>query len=93
MSKIDLLDQKWIDLVFEGKNEAYGAYAIRQDTNKRNLYAMLALFAGIIAIVGSFLLVNVASEAIAAAQAEQVRYQQQRRKLKFRYPIHDTPQQ
>ena len=70
MSKIDLLDQKWIDLVFEGKNEAYGAYAIRQDTNKRNLYAMLALFAGIIAIVGSFLLVNVASEAIAAAQAE-----------------------
>ncbi len=70
MSKIDLLDQKWIDLVFEGKNEAYGAYAIRQNTNKRNLYAMLALFAGIIAIVGSFLLVNVASEAIAAAQAE-----------------------
>ena len=42
MSKIDLLDQKWIDLVFEGKNEAYGAYAIRQNTNKRNLYAMLA---------------------------------------------------
>ena len=70
MSKIDLLDQKWIDLVFEGKNEAYGAYAIRQDTNKRNLFAMLALFAGIIAIVGTFLLVNVASEAIAAAQAE-----------------------
>lgn len=70
MSKIDLLDQKWIDLVFEGKNEAYGAYAIRQNTNKRNLYAMLALFAGIIAIVGTFLLVNVASEAIAAAQAE-----------------------
>jgi protein TonB len=70
MSKIDLLDQKWIDLVFEGKNEAYGAYAIRQNTNKRNLYAMLALFAGLIAIVGSFLLVNVASEAIAAAQAE-----------------------
>ena len=29
MSKIDLLDQKWIDLVFEGKNEAYGAYTVR----------------------------------------------------------------
>ena len=54
MSKIDLLDQKWIDLVFDGKNEAYGAYAIRQDTSKRNLYAMLALFAGLFAIVASF---------------------------------------
>ena len=70
MSKIDLLDQKWIDLVFDGKNEAYGAYAIRQDTSKRNLYAMLALFAGLFAIVASFLIVNVASEAIARAQAE-----------------------
>ena len=70
MSKIDLLDQKWIDLVFEGKNEAYGAYAIRQDTNKRNLFAMLALIAGLAAIVATFLIVNVASEAIAAAQAE-----------------------
>ena len=70
MSKIDLLDQKWIDLVFEGKNEAYGAYTLRQDTSKRNLFAMLALFAGLIAIVATFLIVNVASEAIARAQAE-----------------------
>lgn len=70
MSKIDLLDQKWIDLVFEGKNEAYGAYAIRQTTNKRNLWAMLALMAGLALIVITFLVVNVASEAIAAAQAE-----------------------
>jgi protein TonB len=70
MSKIDLLDQKWIDLVFDGKNEAYGAYALRQDTSKRNLYAMLALIAGLIAIVATFLIVNVASEAIARAQAE-----------------------
>jgi protein TonB len=70
MSKIDLLDQKWIDLVFDGKNEAYGAYAIRQSTSRRNLWAMLALIAGLITIVATFLLVNVASEAIAAARAE-----------------------
>lgn len=70
MSKIDLLDQRWIDLVFEGKNEAYGAYAIRQDTSKRNLYAMLALVAGLALIVITFLGVNVAQNAIAAAQAE-----------------------
>ena len=56
--------------VFEGKNEAYGAYSIRQPTNKRNLWAMLALMAGLALIVITFLVVNVASEAIAAAQAE-----------------------
>ena len=70
MSKIDLLDQKWIDLVFEGKNEAYGAYTLRQDTSKRNFFAMMALIIGLIAIVATFLIVNVASEAIARAQAE-----------------------
>ena len=26
MSKIDLVAGDWVDLVFEGKNQAYGAY-------------------------------------------------------------------
>ena len=56
MAKIDLFDQKWIDLVFEGKNEAYGAYKLRQDTSNRNLWAMIALLVGIAAVVGIFLL-------------------------------------
>ena len=70
MSKIDLLEQQWIDLVFEGKNEAYGAYAIRQDTSKRNLWAMIALILGLAAIVGIFLSVGAVQNAIAAAAAE-----------------------
>lgn len=70
MSKIDLLDQQWIDLVFDGKNEAYGAYQIRQNTNRRNLLAMIALIIGLAAIVDLFLGVNVASEAIRSAQHE-----------------------
>jgi len=71
MSKIDLLDQQWIDLVFDGKNEAYGAYQLRHDTSNRNLLAMIALILGIVAIVAIFLGVNVAQEAIrAAAQHE-----------------------
>ena len=70
MSKIDLLEQQWIDLVFEGKNEAYGAYAIRQDTSKRNLWAMIALILGLAAIVGIFLSVGAVQNAIAAARAE-----------------------
>ena len=70
MSKIDLLEREWIDLVFEGKNEAYGAYAIRQDTSKRNLWAMIALILGLAAIVGIFLSVGAVQNAIAAAAAE-----------------------
>ncbi len=70
MSKIDLLEREWIDLVFEGKNEAYGAYAIRRDTSHRNLLAVIALILGLIAIVALFLIVNVAQNAIAAAAAE-----------------------
>jgi protein TonB len=67
MSKIDLFDQQWIDLVFEGKNEAYGAYKMRQDTNNRNLMAMLALIGGIAAIVLIFFLYGFAKDSILAA--------------------------
>ena len=67
MSKIDLLDQQWIDLVFEGKNEAYGAYQLRRDTKNRNLIAMITMICMIIGIVAFFLLYGVAKNAIAAA--------------------------
>ena len=54
MSKIDLLDNTWTDLVFDGKNKAYGAYDIRRTTGSRNLKAIiitLLIIVGIIAIV------------------------------------------
>jgi len=46
MSKIDLIDSGWVNLVFENKNKAYGAYQLRQETGKRNLYS-IAIMAGI----------------------------------------------
>lgn len=45
MSKIDLVDGAWVDLVFEGKNQAYGAYKLRKGTTKRNVIAILSIFA------------------------------------------------
>ena len=66
MSKIDLFDQQWIDLVFEGKNETYGAYELRKNTNNRNLKAFIAMVLGIIAIVAIVLLKNTIQEAILA---------------------------
>ena len=66
MSKIDLFDQQWIDLVFEGKNETYGAYELRKNTNSRNLKAFIAMVLGIIVIVAIVLLKNTIQEAILA---------------------------
>ena len=45
MAKIDLIDNGWVDLVFEGKNHAYGAYQLRKDTGKRNVMSLLVMFA------------------------------------------------
>ena len=41
MSKIDLVSGQWTDLVFEGKNQAYGAYKLRKGTSKRNIYSIV----------------------------------------------------
>ena len=45
MAKIDLIDNGWVDLVFEGKNHSYGAYQLRKNTGKRNVMAILVMFA------------------------------------------------
>lgn len=43
MAKIDLYDPKWVDMVFAGKNQEYGAYQLRKGTSKRNITALLIL--------------------------------------------------
>ena len=47
MGKIDLIDNNWTDLVFEGKNKEYGAYVLRRDTGKRNVKALVWVMIGI----------------------------------------------
>ena len=41
MSKIDLISNEWTDLVFEGRNQAYGAYKLRKGTTKRNVGSLI----------------------------------------------------
>lgn len=38
---IDLTAQKWLDLVFEGKNKRYGAYVMREESSDRHIKALL----------------------------------------------------
>ena len=51
MAKVDLIDNSWVDLVFEGKNQSYGAYQLRKDTGKRNVKALVLTIVTIIAIM------------------------------------------
>ena len=45
MAKIDILSKNWNDILFEGRNQSYGAYELRAQTGKRNLKALIALLA------------------------------------------------
>lgn len=56
MSKIDLISSDWVDLVFEGRNKAYGAYRLRKSTTKRNILAMVAV---VILLVVAFIILTV----------------------------------
>ena len=61
MGKIDLIDNGWVDLVFEGKNQAYGAYQLRKDTGKRNLKALITMFV-LFAIIAAVVIAKVQIE-------------------------------
>ena len=41
MAKLDLVSLEWTDLVFEGRNQNYGAYQLRTETSKRNLWSII----------------------------------------------------
>ncbi|RZJ33686.1 MAG: energy transducer TonB [Flavobacterium sp.] len=49
--KLDILGNRWLDIVFEGRNKLYGAYQLRKQNPKTTLRALL-----IGAIIFSFLL-------------------------------------
>ena len=56
MSNVSIYEKQWIDLVFEGKNQKYGAYQLRQESDRTTV---LALFSGMLlvaAVGGIFIL-------------------------------------
>lgn len=53
MSKLNIFETSWTDLVFENRNKEYGAYNLRQENTKTSLFALLTgvlLLAGAISI-------------------------------------------
>lgn len=72
MSKIDLISHDWVDLVFEGRNQAYGAYKLRKGTTKRNIIAIIAVI--VLLIIGFVILTvkNIVDEQRAKVAITQV---------------------
>ena len=50
MAKIDLTSPEWCELIFKGKNKAYGAFKMRSESPKRHNLAMVIVL--VIALVG-----------------------------------------
>ena len=61
-SGIDLNQQKWCDIIFEGRNQEYGAYALRRGTAKRYNISLVCIIAAIIAIIAGAAAYRLANE-------------------------------
>ncbi len=44
---VDLSSKEWTDLIFEGKNKEFGAYSLRQASDRRHNLAVLYVIAGL----------------------------------------------
>lgn len=59
MNHVSIFEKKWLDLVFENKNKAYGAYKLRLENPRTTMIALL---------LGLLLLASVASIGVLAAR-------------------------
>lgn len=50
MAKVDLSSLEWCDLIFNGKNKAYGAYKMRENSPRRHNIAVILMI--VIALIG-----------------------------------------
>lgn len=66
---INLTSEKWIDLIFEGRNKNYGAYTLRKNSPKRHTFAFLVVIAAAIVIVVASITFNSIKKAREAREA------------------------
>lgn len=56
--KLDIFTNKWLDLVFEGRNKKYGAYELRKENPKTTLRALLVGAIVFVAAISAPVLIN-----------------------------------
>lgn len=59
---VNLTSQEWIDLIFEGKNQDYGAYTLRKSSPKRHLLSFLGVAIVSVLIFTSASLINMINQ-------------------------------
>ncbi|MBP1663167.1 MAG: transport protein TonB [Bacteroidetes bacterium] len=59
---VNLTSQEWIDLIFEGKNQDYGAYTLRKSSPKRHLLSFLGVAIVAVLIFASASLINMINQ-------------------------------
>lgn len=58
MSKVSVFDHGWIDLVFEGRNQSYGAYQLRKQDSKTTMLALILGIGVMVALVSIPAIIN-----------------------------------
>jgi protein TonB len=58
MSKVSVFDHAWIDMVFEGRNQSYGAYQLRRQDPKTTMLALLSGIGLMVSFVGIPTVIN-----------------------------------
>jgi len=66
-SKLDILNKKWIDVVFAGRNKEYGAYELRQGSPRNTNRAMIWGIAIFVLIISANTIINYIEGFIPAA--------------------------
>ena len=70
MSQIDLIDNRWSDLMFENRNKEYGAYVLRRQTTARNIKSIIIVLILFALVMAYMLAMNAYNEYQKAHQAQ-----------------------
>ena len=70
MSKLNIFQQEWIDMVFEGRNKAYGAYELRAHDPKTTTRALLVGAVFFASVIAAPVIKNIISQQLALAEKE-----------------------
>ncbi|HEY4322395.1 MAG TPA: TonB family protein [Mucilaginibacter sp.] len=57
-SKLDILNQQWIDVVFTGRNKNYGAYELRKDNGRNTNKALIIGVAVFVFVISANTIIN-----------------------------------
>ncbi len=74
-SSVDLTSKEWRDIVFADKNKEFGAYVMRQESDRRHNRAFFYLIISLIALIGIIIVWGIYSDKMAEKAAIEAKMQ------------------